>query len=442
MKYKKRKLEASISELFDIFPIVTITGPRQSGKTTLIKHYIEQAAPAAYDVTERSSHENKNSANNKYSSWKYHSLDNRELLLRIKSDPTLFVKSFNSNIVIDEAQKCPELFHAVKEIVDNDFPYKILLSGSANFLLLKSITETLSGRVGILELLPFSLTERFNLESNNFIETVTGAKNIEELFALLSELNTKRIKEADILDFIFHGGYPKIYDLQSEKAKLTWFQNYINTYLERDLRDLAQVSDLDTFQRVYKLIAHQNAGILNMTTTASDVGAAVQTIKKYISILETSYHLRMLPSYHFNQRKQIIKTPKVFFLDTGLINYIIRNHSIERMLNSSTWGATLEAHIYAELLKEAKDMVPRPSIYYWRTNNGAEVDFVIEKDNTLIPIEVKSAVHIRSSSIRGLKSFQEAQEKNKVPFSIVLYRGEEIVYINKSTLAVPIGILY
>ena len=417
MNYKKRELEKVIGELFDIFPIVTITGPRQSGKTTLIKHYI----------------------NNK---WKYYSLDNRELLLRIESDPTLFVKTLDADTAIDEAQKCPELFHAVKEIVDQEFPYKILLSGSANFLLLKSITESLSGRVGRLELLPFSLAERFNLESNHFLDVVLDSEDIGRLFANLSALNKKRIKDKDILDFVFHGGYPKIYNLKSERARQRWFQDYISTYLERDLRDLAQVANLHTFQRVYKLFAYQTAGLFNMSAIASDVGITVQTVKKYISIIETSYQVGLLPSYHYRQRKQIIKTPKIFYLDTGLVNYFARNQSIEKMLSTGLWGAILETHVYAELLKEAKNIVPGPSIYYWRTNNGAEVDFIIEKDKLLIPIEVKSAIQIRPSSIRGLKSFTESQEEGKVPFSIVLYRGEEVIYLNSSTLAVPLGILY
>jgi predicted AAA+ superfamily ATPase len=417
MNYKKRKLEEMIGELFDIFPIVTITGPRQSGKTTLIKHYI----------------------NNK---WKYYSLDNRELVLRIESDPTLFVRTLNADTAIDEAQKCPQLFHAVKEIVDQGFPYKILLSGSANFLLLKSITESLSGRVGLLELFPFSLAERFNLESNHFLDVVLNSENIGSLFENLSVLNKKRIKDKNIIEFVFHGGYPKIYNLKSERARLRWFQDYISTYLERDLRDLTQVADLDAFQRVYKLIAYQTAGMFNMSTIASDVGITVQTVKKYISILETSYQVGLLPAYHYRQRRQIIKTPKIFYLDTGLVNYFARNQSIEKMLHTGSWGAIMETHVYAELLKEARNMLPAPSIYYWRTNNGAEVDFIIEKDNLLVPMEVKSAIQIRPASIRGLKSFTESQEQGKVPFSMVLYRGEEVIYLNDSTLAVPLGILY
>ncbi len=417
MDYKNRILETKIDELFEIFPVVALTGPRQAGKSTLIKHYIDK-------------------------NWKYYSLDNRELLLRIKSDSTLFVKSLDSHVAIDEAQKCPELFHAVKEIIDSGFPFRILLSGSANFLLLKSITESLAGRVGLLELLPFSLAERFDLAPNRLVEIICNSDNIDRLFKHLSGLNERRLRDEQILDFIFTGGYPKIHSLKSEAAGFTWFQNYISTYLERDLRDLAQVGDLDTFQKVYKLIAYQNANMLNMSAVASDLGISVQTIKKYISILETSYHVKLLPAYSYNQKKQIMKTPKIYYLDTGLINYFVQNRSRESMLYSGDWGALLEAHVFAELYKEIKDMVPRPGLYFWRTNNGAEVDFVLEYNKRLFPVEVKSAVQIKSSSVRGLKSFSETQENITVPFAIVFYRGEEVVYLNESTLAVPLGLLF
>lgn len=417
MQYKKRNLEGLIGQLFDIFPIVAVTGPRQAGKSTLIKHFIDNQ-------------------------WNYHTLDNRELLLRIKSDPTLFVKSLTTHTVIDEAQKCPDLFPAIKEIVDSDFPYKILISGSANFLLLKSITESLAGRVGLLELLPFSLSERSGIESNQLVETICGCETIESLHETLTEKNKHRLPEPGILDFILHGGYPKIYNLRSEPARLRWFQDYISTYLERDLRDLAQVADIGTFQQVYKLIAFQNSGVLNMSSMASDVGISVHTVKKYISILESSYQCKMLQSYHFNQRKQIIKSPKIYYTDTGLVNYFVRNHTVERMTHTGGWGGTLEAHVFSELYKEIKDMVPRPSLYYWRTNNGAEVDFVIQQGQRLIPVEVKSAIQVNASSLRGLKSFTESQPEGNVPFAVVLYRGEEVVYLDRFTLAVPLGILF
>lgn len=419
MNYKKRTVESAISELFDVFPIVVITGPRQAGKSTMIKHFINPG-------------------------WKYYSLDNRELLLRIKSDPTLFVNSIHSHVAIDEAQKCPELFHALKELVDKGFNYQIILSGSTNFLLMKSITESLAGRVGLLELLPFSFGELLGVESNGLVQEICNSRDIEDLFARLNRIkNQKQTVSNDMLvDFIYKGGLPRIHELKSAPARLRWFQNYVSTYIERDLRDLTQVADLDLFQRVYKLIAYQNGGMINMSTVASDAGATAHTVKRYISILETSYQCKRLPSYHYNQRKQIIKTPKIYYLDSGMVNYFMQHTTVERMLYGGSWGSMLETHVFSELYKEFKDMAPKPSLYYWRTNNGAEVDFIIEYQNRLIPLEVKSSIQIKSTSIRGLTSFCESQAEGRVPFSLVIYRGDEIAYINKTTLAIPVGLLY
>jgi predicted AAA+ superfamily ATPase len=170
MDYKKRFIEPKISELFEIFPIVSITGPRQSGKSTLIKHYTNQEKEK----------------------WDYISLDNRETLLYIKEDPSLFVRSIKSNIAIDEAQKAPELFHALKELVDEKHPYKIILSGSANFLLLKSISESLAGRVGLLELEPFSLAEAHGLKTNSLVSKIISSNSIDELYKQLVKLESKQ----------------------------------------------------------------------------------------------------------------------------------------------------------------------------------------------------------------------------------------------------------
>lgn len=417
MNYVPRTVQSQFDELFDIFPIVAITGPRQAGKSTLIKHSIDN-------------------------SWNYFSFDNRELLLRIKSDPTLFVKSLKSNVAIDEAQKCPELFHSIKELVDEGFPHKILLSGSANFLLMQSITESLAGRVGLLELLPFSIAEYLRIEPLNLVDLALSSTDIHQLYDTLSANLERRIPDDTVIEFILHGGYPKITQLNSAKARTRWFQNYISTYLERDLRELAQVADLDTFQRVYQLTAYQNGGMVNMSSVASDVGVTVQTIKRYISILETSYQVQHLPAYIYNQRKQILKTPKIYYVDSGLVNHFHKNQSSEEMLSRGDWGGTLEGHVLSELVKEIKDMAPRPNLYYWRTNNGAEVDFIIEQGDRLIPVEVKSGIHIRASGIRGLKSFADSQSHKQVPFRLVIYRGDEVVFINEDTLAIPLGMVF
>ena len=417
MKYRKRTLEGYIDPLMELFPVVAVTGPRQAGKSTLINHYIAK-------------------------DWKYYTLDNRELLLRVKTDPTLFVRGFGSHVAIDEAQKCPDLFHSIKELVDRGFDYKIILSGSANFLLLKSITESLAGRVGLLEMMPFSLSEKMGRVSNWIVKVLCESETIEELYGRLSTFEPERLPDGELLDFILSGGFPRIHDFEERGQRNTWFQNYISTYIERDLRDLAQVGDVDTFQKVYRLIAYRNSGILNMSSIASDVGVSVQTIKNYISILEASYQVKRLAAYSVEQRKQVIKAPKIYYTDTGLLNYFVQNDSVERMVSGGDWGGVLEAHVFSELYKEIKDMAPRPGLYYWRTNNGAEVDFVLEWKQRLIPIEVKSAATVSPSSLRGLRSFKESQAEGKVPFAVVLYRGDEVVFLNDWTVGVPLGMLY
>jgi predicted AAA+ superfamily ATPase len=415
--YRERFVEGVVEELFEVFPVVMVMGPRGAGKTAMIERIVG-------------------------GDWRCFSFEDSALLLRVRTDPTLFVRGFGSHVAIDEAQKCPDLFHSIKELVDRGFDYKIILSGSANFLLLRSITESLAGRVGLLEMMPFSLAEKMGRGSNEFVKILCRSETVDELYGRLSKLESERLADEDVLEFILNGGFPRIHDLKEQGQRNTWFQNYIGTYIERDLRDLAQVGDVDTFQKVYRLIAYRNSGILNMSSIASDVGVSVQTVKNYISILEASYQVKRLAAYSVEQRKQVIKAPKIFYTDTGLLNYFVQNDSLERMTSGGDWGGVLEAHVFAELYKEIKDMAPRPGLYYWRTNNGAEVDFVLEWKQRLIPVEVKSAATVSPSSLRGLRSFKESQAEGKVLFAVVLYRGDEVVFLNDWTLGVPLGMLY
>lgn len=418
MVYKKRLIEPQISKLFEIFPIVSITGPRQSGKSTLIKHYTSKQKQK----------------------WQYLSLDDRETLLRIKDDPTLFVKSIKSNIAIDEAQKAPELFHALKLVVDQKIPYKIILSGSANFLLLKSISESLAGRVGLLELEPFSMAEAYCLKPNKLVSKIIKTCSINELHAKLVRIQSKQLSDQQLLEFILYGGLPKVHELKPHQ-KWVWFSQYISTYIERDLRDLSQIANLDAFQKVYKLFAFQTAQMLNMSNIASDIGIDSKTVAHYLSILESSYQCLKLPAYFSKHRKQLIKSPKVFYMDTGLVNYHQKNTDIDSMLNRGDWGHILETFVYSELYKEIKDMHLPASLYFWRTNNGAEVDFIIEYGSKLFPIEVKSAAQINSTDLRGLESFMQA-ESEKVDFGIVICRTDKVQFLKKNILAVPLNLLY
>lgn len=418
MSYFYRKTEDKIKRLIGGFPIVGITGPRQSGKSTLIKHFIKQSKEK----------------------WNYYSFDNRELLLKVKSDPSLFIKEIDSNIAIDEAQKAPELFHSIKEAVDEGLPFKIILSGSANFLLMKNITESLAGRIGLIELLPFSLSEAFQLTSNNLVSLITDSTSVDNLITKLKLISKNKLSDKVLLKYIFRGGFPRLYFLNKNLHK-EYFESYISTYIEKDLRDLTQVANLDVFHRFYKMLTYQTGNIINMQSISSDLGISSHTVKHYTSILETSYQCKFLPAYYSNKRKQLIKSSKIFHPDTGFVNFIYENDNENEMLNKGNWGAMLETFVFQELYKEIKDMTNKLSLFFWRTNNGAEVDFIINAKQKLFPIEVKSSIRIDSFSLRGLKSFMES-ESNKIPFGIVFYRGKDIQLLSKDIVAIPINLLF
>ncbi len=418
MAYHQRKIQSRISKLFEIFPIVSITGPRRAGKSTLINYYTEQSREK----------------------WKYYNLDDLNLVQEIKADPVLFARSINCNIAIDEAHKCPELFHSLKLVVDEGLPYRIIISGSANFLLLKSISESLAGRVGLLELQAFSIAEALNLNSNNLIERIIKHNDINLLAKELDEVAAKQISQEQLLDFALYGGFPALQTLAPEQ-RWQWFSAYTSTYIEKDLRDLAQVASLSDFQRTYSMLAFQTAQILKNSTLSSDLGIDAKTIKKYISILESSYQCKLVPAYHNQNRKRLIKKPKLYFHDTGLVNFFQKNNNLDFMLQRGDWGHILETHAFSEIYKEIKDFTMPVNIYHWRTSNDAEVDLVLEYGKQIIPIEIKSASRLDSRDLLGLSNFLSDYSK-KAKFGIVLCRCDRVHMVTRNILAIPLTLLY
>lgn len=418
MVYKPRLIEEKIEEYFDVFSLVSIIGPRQCGKSTLLEHY---------------------SRNNK-SQWQYFNLDLRAQRAKVEADPDLFVRDFESNVIIDEAQKVPDLFHALKSLVDKKFPYKILLSGSTNFLMLKSVSESMSGRIGILEMLPFSLAERLEIKSNNLVSLFLQAKDINALFKKISKL--EKVDENKIFDFILKGGFPKIHELKSFEAIDIWFQNHLTTYIDKDVRDLASINDLEAFQQVYKLLAYQSANLLNFSNISGDIGLDVKTIKKFFSILEMTYHYKKLFSFRENFKEKITKMPKVFGVDTGMLNHLLSNSSKDAMLNSGHWSGILETWVFCELYKQTKNSSPKKEIYFYRTRNDSEIDFVLQQARRLIPIEVKSGSQIKPMQLRGIKAFiDDYSKKFEIPFGIVFHRADEVSWLAENILGLPLALL-
>jgi uncharacterized protein len=411
MKYIPRQLEAKLKQYVKQFPVVALTGARQTGKSTLLKHV----------------YKNQN--------WDYVNLDKRGVLERVKADPDLFVKDIRSNIIIDEAQKAPDLFHSIKWRVDEGLKYKMILSGSANFHLLHSVTETLAGRCGVLELFPLTLNETYRRKY--ILESCVAAKDIKQLEKSIRKI--KPVKDDAIFQHILWGGYPKLSGHKDKEFKANWFENYRTTYVERDLRDLAQVGDIGDFQRFYQTLTFQIGNILNLSNTANDVDITVPTCKRYLQLLEASYQYFLLKPYHLNISKRLIKSPKIYIWDTGLSNYFLDNSSIKTLKSGGRFGNIFENWVVSELRKQNSFLPRKVNFYFWRTSNQAEVDLIIEKGKNIIPIEIKSNVKVTKSMVKGLMNFMQLKLKKNILFGIIFYRGDRIFRFNKQILMVPIN---
>jgi len=413
MKYKRREIENKIKQYLEIFPVVSLTGSRQSGKSTLLKNTFTKG-------------------------WKYYSLDEIGLHETILNDPDLFLSNQKSNFIIDEAQKLPQIFHAIKCVVDQGYPFKIILSGSANFLLLSQITESLAGRVGVIELYPFSYPEITQTPPSDFLTKLFKINNIS---VFPTELTVKPLE--DLNSYIFYGGYPKIIELNSHQSKSIWFENYRTTYMEKDLRSLTQVANIRDFQRYYEMLAYQVGNLINFSNIARDLGISTNTSKKFFSILNSSYQYFAMQPFYVNINKRLIKTPKVYSYDTGLCNFFLKYRNNDELINSGKWGNIFENWVIVELMKQNTMLNENINFSFWRTFNGAEIDLILEYGQKIIPIEIKTTSNLRKESFKSLTIFMEDLEPTKkIPFGIILYTGERVYQVSNNIIALPIEYIF
>jgi hypothetical protein len=406
-----RFLVIKIEKYLKMYPVVILTGARQTGKSTLLENSFAK-------------------------NWKYYNLDERALVSMIQSDPDQFIASQKSNFILDEAHKAPEIFHSIKYAVDSGFKYKIILSGSANFLLLKGVTESLAGRAGVLELYPYSYSEKYKLKNPDFLEKIQDSNNLKKILPSLE----KKAKRMNLSQDVVYGNYPKIQELKKGEDKRIWFENYRVTYLEKDLRDIASIAYLNEFQRFYEMAAYLSGGILNYASMARDLGISVQTSMRYLSILITSYQNYLIPPYYANIGKRLIKSPKLYSMDTGLACYFMKYRDKDDLLLGGKWGNLLENWIVSELIKQNSFLKEKFTLYYYRTSNGVEIDLILEFGQKLIPIEIKSSSKVENSTIQSMKSFMESISKLKrVPFGIILYGGDKILEMDKNIYLIPIS---
>lgn len=364
------------------YPIITLTGPRQSGKTTLTR--------AAFPRHE------------------YVSLEQPDERRFALEDPRGFLGRFRGPFFLDEAQRAPDLFSYIQTAVDEDpAPGRVVLSGSQNFLVMQGVSQSLAGRCAVLHLLPLSLAE---LERRPLSkpETLAGTGGGAPPSRGLEEV-------------LFTGFYPRIHDRKHPPQE--WLADYYQTYLERDVRNILNVGDLEAFSRFIRLCAGRCGQVLELSGLASDCGITHPTARKWLSVLEASFIVTLLRPHHRNFGKRLIKSPKLYFLDTGLLCWLLRIRTAADLETHAARGAVFETFVLSELTKSFLNRGERPEVYFWRDSNGREVDFVIDLGKTLVPIEAKSGRTVASDWLSGLARWRELAGKESRP-GVLVYGGD------------------
>lgn len=362
-----RTISQKAEYLLSKFPILTITGPRQSGKTTLIKYL--------------------------FGSFDYFSLENPDIRTLIESDPKGFLKNIKEGVILDEVQKLPELFSYIQTYSDENPEKKFVLSGSQNFSLIQNISQSLAGRTAILKLLPLSVYE---LREAGLITT-----NYEEA--------------------IFRGGYPRLYDKQIIPSD--FYPSYIQTYIERDVRQIKNISDVNLFLKFVKLCAGRIGTLLNMNSLANDAGISINTVKSWISVLEASYVIFRLLPFHKNYNKRIVKMPKLYFYDTGLVCSLLGLENVTQLTTYYKKGDLFENLIINEFLKYRFNSGKDNNLYFWRDSKGNEIDCMFEDKLIIKAVEIKTSSAYNSEYFKALGYWNKISN-NDVEHSYLIYTGD------------------
>jgi uncharacterized protein len=364
--YHHRVLESRLIEYVNHFSAVGLTGPRQSGKSTLLLHQLND--------------------------YQYVTFDDFRTVTLYYDDPNKFMRIYNNKIIFDEVQKVPEIFNDIKLAIDADRQTtgKFILTGSSQFSLIKSITESLAGRIGLLSLLPYQYAEMPN-----------------------------KLRYQSI----YRGAYPELVNKDFELA-VDWYSSYMDTYITKDVNDLANIGDKRDFRRLISLLAANTSQLLNMSTYAKDLGIDVKTVKRWLSVLEASYIIFLIPPYYQNFGKRIVKSPKLYFYDTGLVSFLTGIHSKETFEQGPMLGNLFENYLVSDILKREMHNKSHAELYFYRSSNGEEIDLIIDRKQTRELIEIKAG---ETFTPRMTKEIEKLKGQNTRGY--LLYRGKTIPYL-------------
>jgi len=399
--YIPRDIEAVVRQAVAEFPVLVLTGPRQSGKTTLLQQMF--------------GHE-----------YAYVSLEPPDVRQAAAADPRGFLAMYPAPVIFDEVQYVLDLLPYIKEQVDADRGRlgRYLLTGSQNLLLTQQISELLAGCVAMLTLLPLSCSE---LQQSGQVllpwERVSTGRQPKPLVG------------DELWRMILRGGYPEL-AARPDRDALLWFSAYVQTYLERDVRNLRQIGDLTQFQSFLCALAARNAQLLNISDLARDLGIAVNTAKAWLAVLEATYQIVVLRPYHANLGKRLVKRPKVYFIDTGVLCYLVGLHDPAHAAAGPMGGALMETMVLSEIVKHYLHRGRRPPVWFWRTADGSEVDIVIESAEKLYPLEVKLSATPRPAQARGLHTFTQLFGNRAAP-GYVIHPGVVRLPLGLGVSAIP-----
>jgi len=392
-------------------PVVVVTGARQSGKSTLVRH-----------VDPRRS---------------YFSLDDLDVLDQARRDPDSLLK--DPPLTLDEVQRAPELLLAIKRRVDTErIPGAYLLTGSAQFGLMRNVSDSLAGRAIYLDLGPFCPLE--------WEGVAHGESLLDELF--LEKLNPDsrwllQDGHGDWMDWLLSGGFAPALDIPETEGRAIWFSGYVQTYLERDLRELSEVASLPDFQRLMRIAAQRTARLLNQAEIARDAGLAHATCHRYLNLLETGCQIERVQPYTADPTTALVKSPKLFWSDSGLAAWLAGIHDRSGLIQRADLGFWLEQAIAQTILAWQRIDPVRRRVSYWRTRGGDEVDFVLEEDQNCLGIEIKAGRRIGLHDIRGLRRFVEAGRARGISVrGVALYGGSEARPLGDSLSALPYAALF